>query len=113
VLIFLAVALLIVLPSPWSFIAFFVLIPIWVLELFGWSRTVKRHRKAVGVETLIGQDAVVITACRPTGQVQLNGEIWEARCDAGAGKGETVRVVGREKLTLVVMPADTAPAPAA
>ena len=103
-LIFLAVALLLILSPPWNLVAFLVLLPLWVLELFGWSRTTKRHRKAVGAETLIGREAVVSEACRPVGQVRLDGEIWEARCAAGASTGDRVRVTGRQRLTLVVEP---------
>jgi membrane-bound serine protease (ClpP class) len=103
-LIFLAVALLLILPAPWNLVAFLVLLPLWVLELFGWNRTTKRHRKAVGAETLIGREAVVSEPCRPVGQVRLDGEIWEARCEAGASTGDRVRVTGRQRLTLVVEP---------
>ena len=101
-LIFLAIARLLLLSSPWNLIAFLVLLPVWVLELFGWNRTTKRYRKSVGADTLIGREAVVSVACRPVGQVRLDGEIWEARCDAGASVGDRVRVIGRERLTLVV-----------
>jgi membrane-bound serine protease (ClpP class) len=102
VLIFLAVVLLLLLPTPWNVVGFIVVLPIWVLELFGWNRTVKHRRKAVGAQTLIGRDAIVSTPCRPVGQVRLDGEIWEARCDAGASVGDRVRVIGRDRLTLVV-----------
>jgi membrane-bound serine protease (ClpP class) len=103
-LIFLAVALLLILSSPWNVIAFLVLLPLWVLELFGWNRTTKRHKKAVGAETLIGREAVVSEPCRPVGQVRLDGEIWEARCEAGASTGDRVRITGRNRLTLIVEP---------
>jgi membrane-bound serine protease (ClpP class) len=103
-LIFVAIALLLLLSSPWNVVAFLVLLPLWVLELFGWNRTTKRNKKAVGAETLIGREAVVSLPCRPVGQVRLDGEIWEARCEAGAGTGERVRVTGRDRLTLVVEP---------
>jgi membrane-bound serine protease (ClpP class) len=112
VLIFIAILLVLVLPSPWNWIAFFVCIPLWVLELFGWNRTVKNRRKVVGAETMIDREAVVITPCRPRGQVRLDGEIWEARCDAGATVGDTVRITGREGLTLVVEPVGARPEPA-
>jgi len=102
VLIFLAVILLLLLPTPWNVIGFIVVLPIWVLELMAWNRTVKHRRKAVGAQTLIGKDAVVSMPCRPVGQVRLDGEIWEARCDAGASPGDRVRVIGRDGLTLVV-----------
>ena len=65
---------------------------------------VATNRKAVGAETLIGREAVVTLPCRPVGQVRLDGEIWEARCEAGASPGDRVRVTGREKLTLIVEP---------
>ena len=103
-LIFLAIALLLILSSPWNVVAFLVILPLWVLELFGWNRTTKRYRKSVGADTLIGREAVVSVPCRPVGQVRLDGEIWEARCEAGAGNGERVRVIGRERLTLIVEP---------
>jgi len=106
VLIFVAIALLLLLSSPWNVVAFLVLLPLWVLELFGWNRTTKRYRRSVGAETLIGREAVVSLPCRPVGQVRLDGEIWEARCEAGAGTGERVRITGREGLTLVVEPVD-------
>ena len=101
-LIFLAVILLLLLPTPWNVIGFIVVLPIWVLELMAWNRTVKHRRKAVGAQTLIGKDAVVSMPCRPVGQVRLDGEIWEARCDAGASQGDRVWVIGRDGLTLVV-----------
>jgi membrane protein implicated in regulation of membrane protease activity len=34
--------------------------------------------------------------------VRLQGEIWRARCDEGAERGEHVRVTAIEELTLVV-----------
>jgi membrane protein implicated in regulation of membrane protease activity len=104
-LIFLAVLLLFLLPWPWNLIAFLVIVPLWIVELFGWNRKVKNRRKAVGAETLIGKLAVVTVDCRPNGQVRLEGEIWEARCDAGAAVGDNVRVIGRDGLVLVITPA--------
>lgn len=103
-LILLAIALLVVLPSPWNVVAFVVGVPVWILELLAWNRTVKHRRRVVGAQTLIGKEATVSTACRPRGQIRLDGEIWEARCDAGAAPGDTVRVIGREALTLLVEP---------
>lgn len=101
-LIILAIALLLLLPSPWSFVGFFVVFGLWLVELFFWNRTVKHRRKAVGAQTLIGREAVVSAPCRPIGQVRLDGEIWAARCNAGASPGDRVRVIGRERLMLVV-----------
>jgi membrane-bound serine protease (ClpP class) len=85
-----------------------VVIPLWILELLAWNRSMKSRRKAVGAETLVGREAVVMTACQPRGQVRLDGEIWDARCDAGATVGDAVRVVDRDALTLIVEPAGPA-----
>jgi len=104
VLILVAIVLLVVLSSPWNLVAFLVLLPVWIVELMGWNRTVKHRRRAVGAETLIGREAVVIAECRPRGQVRLDGEIWKARCDAGAAIDDSARVVGRDGLTLIVEP---------
>jgi membrane-bound serine protease (ClpP class) len=113
VLILLGIALLLFVPWPWNVVGFLVVIPLWVLELFGWNRTVKHKRKAVGAQTLIGREAVVTTPCRPVGQVRLDGEIWAARSAAGASPGDRVRVVGRDKLILLVEPASAAESGAA
>jgi membrane-bound serine protease (ClpP class) len=102
VLIILAFILLLFLPYPWNIVGFVVVIPVWILELIGWNRTMKRRHKVVGAQTLIGREAVVMRGCAPRGQVRLDGEIWEARCDEGAGVGDTVRIVDRDGLTLVV-----------
>jgi membrane-bound serine protease (ClpP class) len=104
VLIIAAILLLFLVPAPWNVVAFAIGAVLWVLELIGWNQTVKRRRRVVGAQTLIGQDAIVTEPCRPKGQVRLSGETWSARCAAGAGPGETVRVVGREGLTLIVEP---------
>ena len=66
-----------------------------------WNRTV-RKRLQTSVETLIGRTATVASTCRAHGQVHLDGEIWEARCAEGADRGETVTVVSRDLLWLVV-----------
>jgi membrane protein implicated in regulation of membrane protease activity len=104
VLIIVAVVLLLVLDGPWNIVAFVIVTLLWFAELYGWSRTVRKQRRVVGAETLIGQEAVVTEPCRPLGQVRLGGETWEARCEAGASPGDRVRVVGRDKLVLLVEP---------
>ena len=57
-----------------------------------------------GAETLVGRTATVITARWPISQVRLSGEseIWRARCAEGAERGESVRVVGIDEITLIV-----------
>ena len=101
---FLALILLLALPDPWNLVGFAVSLVLFVGEILFWNRTVRRRRAAVGADTLIGETAIVLSPCRPDGQVRLSGEIWDARCPGGADAGDTVRVVGREGLKLLVEP---------
>ena len=100
----LAFVLLIFLPSPWGLVAFTICLVLFFGELLFWNRTMRGRRKVVGAQTLVGREAEVLAPCRPTGQVRIGGEIWEARCDAGADSGETVRVLEVRGLTLLVEP---------
>jgi membrane protein implicated in regulation of membrane protease activity len=100
----LAFVLLIVLGSPWNIVGFGTCFILGIGELVFWSRTVRRKPVAVGAHTLVGREAKVISPCRPDGQVQLDGEIWQARCAAGADAGASVQVVSRDRLVLVVEP---------
>ena len=91
-------------PSPWGLVLVLVAATLEVAEAVFWLRFSRRRRIQVGAETLVGAEAVVTEACRPFGQVRLYGELWQARCDAGAGVGRRVRVVGRSDLVLLVEP---------
>src|SRR5579871_6865726 len=99
-----ALVLLFALPSPWNLVGFAGGLVCFAAEIVFWHRTVRGRRASVGAQMLIGETGVVISACRPTGQVRLQGEIWAARCDDGADPGDTVEVVARKALTLVVRP---------
>jgi membrane protein implicated in regulation of membrane protease activity len=101
-LIILAIVLLLVLPKPWNLVGFAVVTVLWIGELVLWGRKVRGKPLRTGAQTLIGKQGVVVEACRPTGQVRLNGEIWAARCAAGASVGETVRVTALDGLTAIV-----------
>lgn len=93
---------LFVLPSPWGVIAVAGAAAFETAEavaLIWWS---KRRRARVGAEALIGATAEVVEPCAPIGYVRVQGELWRARCDDGAARGETVRIRGIEGLTLVV-----------
>ncbi len=97
-----AIVLLLLLPWPWSIVAFAAGLVCFGGEVLFWQRRVRTHRAAVGPQTLIGERGTVVSPCRPAGQVRVNGEIWGAHCAAGAETGEAVEVVGRRRLTLVV-----------
>lgn len=102
---FLVIALffaLFVLPDPWR-------VPVVVvgasLELVETGISVWLTGRApvrVGPETLTGATGRVVEACRPEGEVRVNGEVWRARCDAHARVGDRIRVLDRIGLTLVV-----------
>lgn len=95
-------------------LAIFVLPPAWRLpvvlaggaievgESFFWIWLSRRRRPSVGVETLHDALATVVTSCRPVGQVRVQGELWQARCEEGADPGDEVRVESVDGLALVV-----------
>ena len=98
----LAIAGLFVLPDPWRWIALPLAAVIEVGEVFLWIRFLRRYRVTTGAEGLVGERAEVIAACAPDGRVKLRGEIWNARCEAGAERGAMVSVAEVDGLTLVV-----------
>jgi membrane protein implicated in regulation of membrane protease activity len=93
-------------PSPWDailIIAGCVLEVGEVIVLRRWSKRIdRRTRPTTGAAAMIGELARVVEPCRPVGMVEVNGELWKARCDEGADPGETVEVKAIEKLTLIV-----------
>jgi membrane-bound serine protease (ClpP class) len=91
-------------PYPWNVLVVLAGVSVEVLEVIWGRRLAKRWRPKTGAETMIGQQAEVAVACRPTGQVRINGELWEATCAAGADVGEQTTVRAIEGLTLVVEP---------
>jgi membrane-bound serine protease (ClpP class) len=91
-----------VLPFGWGVAAVSAAAALEVAEIFFWIWLSKRYRIQVGAETLVGARAVVVTPCRPSGQVRVQGELWQATCPEGADPGETVRVVELDGLTLLV-----------
>jgi membrane protein implicated in regulation of membrane protease activity len=97
-----ALVLLLVLPDPWNVVAGTVVGLLGLGELFAWNRTVRKRRKVVGLQTLVGKTGEVRETCRPRGQVFVDGELWEARCEEGADIGNTVRILAVRGLELEV-----------
>lgn len=91
------------LPAPWGYVAVaagavYELAEIAVLVWYS-----RRRGATTGAEALPGTVGAVVTACRPLGQIRVEGELWRARCDEGADPGDTVVVesLGPD-LTLIV-----------
>ncbi|MXR67171.1 NfeD family protein [Shewanella insulae] len=79
---------------------------LWVLS------SLWKARKAANVsgdDLLIGASAQVVKGFDKYGLVTLGGECWQARSDTQTRTGETVLVVGRDKLTLLVTREATRP----
>jgi len=95
---------LLVLPSPWGWVAVGIGAVVEFGEAWFWWWFSRRRKPTVGVETLVGRRAVVAMSCRPRGQVRVAGELWQALCEEGADAGATVEVVAVDHLELVVEP---------
>src|SRR5918994_1061670 len=91
-----------VLSQPWGIVVVSVAAVVEVAETVFWIWLSRRRRVQMGPETLVGAVGSVVSACRPLGQVRLAGELWQARCEAGADVGERVRVKALDGLTLLV-----------
>ena len=102
---------LIFLPWPWNLVMILGGLVIEVGELAWGLSLARRWKPRTGAEAMIGEEATVVSACRPLGEVRVQGELWQARCDEGADAGETVRIERLDGLTLVVTRASRTPRP--
>jgi membrane-bound serine protease (ClpP class) len=89
---------------PWNFVVILLAAVCEVAEAVVGIRYTRRRRAGVGVETLVGASARVISPLAPDGQVKVNGEIWQAHSKREARVGELVRIVAVNRLTLDVEP---------
>ena len=96
---------LIFLPWPWNLVAILGGLAVETGELAWGLSLARRWKPKTGAEAMIGEEARVVAACRPLGEVRVQGELWQARCDEGADIGETVRIESIDGLTLLVRPA--------
>ena len=69
---------------------------------------IRSRRRAVvsGSEQLIGATGEALGGFPDAGSVHLRGEVWTARSEVPIAPGQRVRIVGRDGLTLVVVPVD-------
>ncbi len=77
----------------------FGLITVFLLRL---AMRARRTKFRMGGDAMIGLIAVVTQPLAPTGQVMVNGELWQAESATPAALGEQVRVRGLRDLTLLV-----------
>jgi membrane-bound serine protease (ClpP class) len=77
----------------------FGLITVFLLRL---AVRARRSKVRMGGDAMIGLIAVVTQPLAPTGQVLVNGELWQAESATPAALGEQVRVRGLRDLTLLV-----------
>ena len=101
-----AVVLMIFVLPPWLGVTLVALALVAEIgELVLWRRFLDRIRVTTGAEGLIGATGEAITACDPAGSVRIRGEIWRARAEPPAARGERVVVESVDGLTLGVAPA--------
>ena len=96
------VAAILWLPPPWGVVAVAVAAVVEAAESLGLIWWSKRRRVQVGSEAIVGTWATAVTSLQPTGQVRIQGELWQARCDEGAAPGDAVQVRRVDGLTLIV-----------
>jgi membrane-bound serine protease (ClpP class) len=75
------------------------------LLIFGVIAAVIKSRErppATGAEQLIGSTGQVVAWHGTQGSVRVHGEIWGARADRPLQPDDTVRIVGRDRLILIV-----------
>src|SRR3984885_13688525 len=77
----------------------FGLITVFLLRL---AIRARKSKVRMGGDAMIGLIAVVTQPLAPTGQVIVNGELWQAESVTPAALGEQVRVRGLRDLTLLV-----------
>ena len=90
------------LEPPWNVAIVGAAAAVEVAETVLWIRLSQRRRARAGAETLIGASGVATSDLAPAGQVRVQGELWQARAEAGARAGDSVRVLERDELLLVV-----------
>ena len=97
-----------VLEPPWRWLLIAGGVAIEAGEAFLTLRYGRRRRPVAGPEAMVGALGTVVSPCRPDGSVRVAGELWHARCAAGADAGARVRVLAVDGLTLLVEPAPDA-----
>jgi membrane-bound serine protease (ClpP class) len=77
----------------------FGLITVFLLRL---AIKARRSKSRMGGDAMIGEIAIVTQPLAPSGQVMVNGELWQAESAVPVASGERVRVRALRDLTLLV-----------
>ena len=73
-----------------------------LVGVLGMAMRSRQRQVLTGPEQLIGSTGEVVAWSGHTGRVRVHGEIWSAASEAELARGDRVRVIGREGLTLTV-----------
>jgi membrane-bound serine protease (ClpP class) len=75
-----------------------------ILLVFVVGMAIKAQQRPVvsGMEELLGSEALVLEDFEQEGRVNIHSENWNAFCDTPLQKGQTVKVIGIDGLTLQV-----------
>ncbi len=88
-----------VLPTSILLAAIFVLILVLVVKTY-------KNRIQTGEEGLIGEIGEAVSTINPEGKVFLHGEWWNARSDEKIKKGDKIKVISKDGMTLIVKKID-------
>jgi membrane-bound serine protease (ClpP class) len=75
-----------------------------IIAIGGAAWSARKRAPVTGSEQMIGMRGEVVGWTDARGSVRVHGEIWSARANRPLQVNDTVRVVGREGLTLIVEP---------
>ena len=75
-----------------------------VFGIVGAAMSARRRKPTTGAEVMIGLRGRVVDWDGARGGVRVQGEIWSARAEKPLKANDSVRVVGREGMTLIVEP---------
>lgn len=75
-----------------------------IVGIGGAAWSARKRAPVTGSEQMIGMRGEVVGWSDGRGSVRVHGEIWSARANRPLQVNDTVRVVGREGLTLIVEP---------
>ena len=93
------------LPTPWNVVAVVAAALGEAAEVMFWLAFLRRYRVSTGAEGLVGKGGEVVEPfSEGSGRVRVHGEIWAARNQGRLTRGERVRVVKVDGLTLEVEP---------